>query len=152
VATFIMDVRGGKALAAKLRKLPNKISNKIQRKGLRAGAKLIQRAAKKLAPKDTGLLRSSLRVRAGKPRKGKVAVRVMTGEGDYKGETFYGSFLEYGHRLGHRKLGSQRKMIPAKPYMKPAFEQNKDAAVKAVRQAIREGIREAKSITRRGGK
>jgi HK97 gp10 family phage protein len=90
-----------------------------------AGAEPILDAAKNLAPVDTGLLRSSLKAIKERARKSSHLVRVQTEDGDYKGEAFYASFHEYG-----------TKKMPARPFMRPAFDQNVSNAIDIIGQHI----------------
>jgi HK97 gp10 family phage protein len=109
------------------------MQKKILRKGLRAGAKVMQDAAKALAPVRTGKLQSSVKVRSGKSKKGVIKINVGIGAKDFQGETFYGGFVEWLHRIGKRSLGDARKVVPANPFMEKAFEASKDnAQVKAI--------------------
>lgn len=94
---------------ARMRALPAKIQSKVLRPALRAAAKPIAAEAKSNIDKDnspnwpdTGRLKRSIRVRAAKRRKGVVGVRVVTGKDFFAGETFYGAFREFGHKIGKR--------------------------------------------------
>jgi HK97 gp10 family phage protein len=138
-----VTLEGGAALERKLKALDDKVSKKIVTKALRAGAKIILTAAKTAAPKRLGLLKKSLKVRAAKRKKGNIRFVVQTAYGDFKGETFYSAFLEYGHLAGSRKLES-RQPVPAQPFLGPAFESKKDEAAQAITAVIRQGILDAK--------
>jgi HK97 gp10 family phage protein len=145
-------------LDRKLKLLPKKVAGKISRKALRAGSKVILKEAKALAPVATGTLKASLKVKSGKRKRGFVSVQVQTADGDYRGETFYGAFLEYGHKSGKRNQGKvisvrrgkrgrpkitrddKRKTVPAKPYMAPAFVRKKYAALAAIKAELHRGI------------
>jgi HK97 gp10 family phage protein len=137
-----VTLEGGAKLERKLKALDAKVSKKIVTKALRAGAKIILTAAKAAAPKQSGTLKKSLKVRAGKRKKGTVRFVVQTATGDFKGETYYAAFLEYGHKAGSRKL-ENRKVIPAKPYLGPAFDSKKEEAAKAIADSMRHGIKDA---------
>lgn len=54
-----------------------KLARAIERKGLRAGAKLLQRHAKTLAPVLSGQLKRSIKVRAGRRSRLKQTVNVV---------------------------------------------------------------------------
>ena len=80
-----------------LRELPQKLVKGALRKSLRESAKIIQRGAKFRAPQKSGLLAKTIKVRAFKrTRKAVVGFTVGTAAGDYRGQTFYGGFQEYG--------------------------------------------------------
>lgn len=148
-------LEGDKELLKNLQSLKKNVSTKIVRGALRMAAKGIQWTAKQNAPVDTGLLRTAIKVRATKKRKKDViGINVITGEGDYKGRTFYGSFIEYGHRRGKRtasikraqKLGhspfDNRPWVAPKPYLRPAFEAEKGPAVRTIQREIGRGVRD----------
>jgi len=133
-----ITLEGAAALEKKLNLLDAKVSRKIVSRALRAGAKVILDKAKQLAPRGkSGKLYKSLKVRAGKRKKGVIRFVVQTKDGDFKGETFYGAFIEFGHKAGSRKLGNSRKSIPAKPYLGPAFDSKKDEALDIMLGVIR---------------
>jgi len=58
--------------------------------------KIVASRVKALVPVDSGLTRSSVKVRAAKRSRKGFGINVQIGEGDYKGETFYAAFVEYG--------------------------------------------------------
>jgi len=94
-----------------LRTLPAKLVKGALRKSLRESAKTVLRGAKFRAPRKSGLLIKTLKVRAFKrTRKAVVGFTVGTAAGDYKGQTFYGGFQEYGWRPTgrHRQSGAIR--------------------------------------------
>ena len=74
-------LEGAAELEKKLRSLDAKVANKISKKAVRAGAKVVLTKAKQLVPKKSKLLSKSLKVRAGKRRKGTIRVSVQTKDG-----------------------------------------------------------------------
>lgn len=102
----------------------------IARKVLRRCSKVIHEEAKQRAPKDSGLMANRLKVRAAPRRRGRIGVEVRIGaEGFYKGKTFYGAFVHFGHRIGKRlakavlkHYGETRKFVPANPFMEDALQ------------------------------
>lgn len=141
-----ITIHGAKELERKLRALPLKVENKIARKALREGARPILAEAKQQVPVKSGLLRRKLTIRAGKrSRKHGPRIVVQTSEGLFKGEAFYGGFVHFGHRIGPRRLGPSRKLVPANEFLKRAAEKSKDQAGRIVVQQVEAGIiREAK--------
>lgn len=126
-------ISGLEPLLKKLKTLEPKIAKKVLRQSLRAGAKIIQTAAKAKAPVKSGQLRKAIKVRAQKrTRRGTIGVNVSVGEKDFAGEVFYGSFIEFGS-----------SKMPARPFMKPAFQENKAAALQVIQDGIAAGIEEA---------
>lgn len=89
-------VQGDKALGKALKRL-GPAANKILRKVLRAGTKEVANEIKSIAPVgETGQLKRAIKVRAAKRKKGRIAFMAQIGEGSFKGETFYGSFVDLG--------------------------------------------------------
>jgi HK97 gp10 family phage protein len=145
---------GAKELQAALDALEKKTVTKFSRTAVREGAKVVQRAAKAKAPKRSGKLRRSIRVRAKKnKKKGEVAFLVTSGAGDnvFKGETWYGAAVEFGHKVGKRPsgvrgaiskfLGDNRKQVPPHPFLAPAFQAAADAAASAITAKLWELIK-----------
>lgn len=127
---------GAKGLEKALRELGPKVGRKVLRQALKKGGDPILADAKANAPVKTGLLRDSLKVRAGKRvKKGRVTRTVQTKEGDFKGQTYYSAFHEYG-----------TSKMRARPFMRPAWDRNKARSLNVVMDEIRAGVeREAKS-------
>jgi HK97 gp10 family phage protein len=123
-----VSITGGKALLRDLKQLPDKLSKKVLRVSMRDASKVILKAVKKEAPKRSGQLRKAIKVRSSKRRKNKIGFRVSMAAGDYKGDAFYGSFIEFGWRSGPRRLGSKRKQQPARGYMQKAFKASAKSA------------------------
>jgi len=120
----------------------------ILKDALKAGGKIIQAAAQshvKDGPnkKDhkPGTLRKSIKVRMSS-RGGNVRAFVGTGSKDnlYSGKTFYGGFVEFGHKLGRRKLGNARRDVPAHPFMSLAVKEKRDQAGAVIIETIRAGL------------
>lgn len=124
-----VTISGDKALLKALGNLPKIVAKKALRQAMRPAMKIVQDSAKKNAPVDTGLTRKSIKVRAMKRSTKFIGIDVLIGEGDYKGKTFYASFVEYG----------TSKMAP-KPFMKPAFtgvgDVAKTYAINKLRQLV----------------
>lgn len=152
-------VHGLKELNAKLKALPDKLAVKVLKGALMEAAQPILHAARSKAPVDTGLLVSSIKVRSGVSiRRGVVRATVGTSSGDYHGDEFYAAFIEYGHRQGKRtrwvkakgklgklqaaveKAGDSRPFVPAQPFMRPAFDENKEKALRIFVEELRAGL------------
>lgn len=125
----VLNIEGAKELEKKLLSFEPKLGKKIIRQALRSGAKLILAEAKANVPVDTGALRDSLKVRAMRKRKHRYGVMVQTSEGWFKGEQFYGAFVEFG-----------TDKMAAQPFVRPAFDSEKEAAEKTIVDGIRQGI------------
>lgn len=122
-----IDIRvfGDKELQRKLKALPLILQKKILRSAMRAGGKIVLDSAKQRVPVDTGALQASLKLRAMKRSKNVLGVQILTGKGFFVGKQFYGAFLE----LGTHKL-------PARPYLRPALEENRTSVLGLMQQEI----------------
>ena len=122
-----IDIRvlGDQALERKLKRLVPKLQKKILRKAMRKAIRPVLAAAKEKVPVDTGALRDSLKIRAIKPRRGRFGVGVVTGKDLFKGDQFYGAFVELG-----------TKKQPARPFLRPALKENEEGAKRTLRREI----------------
>jgi HK97 gp10 family phage protein len=132
---------GGDELFRRLHELPAKVAKTIGRRALRDGAKEILLQAKANVPVRSGRLKKSLKVRAGKQRKKEtISVLVSTGKKWFTGDTFYGAFVEFGHRFGRRRLGNSRRKVDGKRFVERAYEERREAAATRVLDSLRTGI------------
>lgn len=92
-------ITGDKKLDKKLQELGATLAKKYMRKATREVAKDVLKDARSRVRVKTGKLRKSLKVRAMK-RRGRMITEIghviTTGEDLFKGDTFYGGFLEFG--------------------------------------------------------
>jgi HK97 gp10 family phage protein len=84
-------IEGLAELDRMLKELPAKLEGTVVRGGLRAGATVLQKAARELAPVRTGKLRESIKVSTG-IRNGRVYARVRAGGKD----AYYAHMVEFG--------------------------------------------------------
>lgn len=127
--SLTMDTR---ELDAQLTALPKSLANKGARKATRAAAKVVLEDAKRLVPIDTGELERSLKVRARKRsrrNKGTVGHAVVTGEDLFRGDQFYGGFVELGTQ--HRE---------ADPYLRPALWGNQAKIFDEYKKVLRQWL------------
>jgi len=101
---------GDKELAKMFDQLPVTLQKKAMRKAAREAAKVVHQDALELVPKRTGALRASLKVRAAKFRsrkegRTKVGSAVITSDGFFKGDQYYGGFLEFGTKPRYTQTG-----------------------------------------------
>lgn len=103
MAREILQIRGFDELDRKLKTLDKKVQKKVLRSSVKEAMTIVLHAARSAAPVLTGLLVSTLRVVAkSSRRRGTVSAVVRTKDGDFKGDTFYGAFIEFGHKIGRR--------------------------------------------------
>lgn len=106
---------GGKELARALRKLPEKVALKIERKAARRAMKPVLQTARATAPVDSGAMRRGLRLTSrAKLRTGVVTVKVDTGKrkpnAGKEDDPFYAGWVEYGtkERVVRHPYGRER--------------------------------------------
>lgn len=135
-----VKIEGLREAERALKDLGPDVARRVLRTAVKKGAEPMLHAARSKAPFDEGLLVSTIKVRTGvNRRRGSAAAKVTTKDGDYKGESFYGSFIEYG-----------TDKMPAQPYLRPAFDENKERSVIIIKAEIAAGvIREAKKAERK---
>lgn len=173
-------VEGLDDLKRKMALLVNRVRNKVVSQGLRAGAQPILQEALKRVPVKSGALRASLKIRVNpEKRRSEQSIAVLTGKGFFRGETYYGGFVHFGHRIGRRSAGilrlqssksrargrnaklliqkrieriDTRKRVPAHPFLFQAYDARRDQAATIARDSIVAGInREVDALGSTGG-
>lgn len=133
-----VQVKGLRELQVAMRDLPQKLRRRTIQKALRDAAMPMRQDARAKVPKDTGTVRRNIVVQRSKKFNGRngvfgVVMRVrkinkrMRAKG--QGDPFYWTFVEFG-----------TSKMPARPFMRPAFEANKQKALEIIRLQIRAGI------------
>lgn len=140
-----MRVSGFADLRKQLRGLPKAVGSKILRNGLRAGARVIRDEARIRAPKKSGRLAKSIKVKARKKKGGVIGVKVVTGTREElqirkDDPYYYPQHVELGHKAGG--INKSGKPVPPHPYMRPAFDSKVGQAEQAIRQEINRGMDE----------
>ena len=134
------DLRGAAELARLLDAMPRKLSKVLLVRALRKGAQRLQREMRSRAPKRSdaqtkagrkpGHLRRNIRVRSAQGRGDSApAVDVYLSKG-----AFYGKFLEFG---------TSRQ--PARPWMRPAYDAEIQAAIDDISAQLGKEVNEAVS-------
>lgn len=113
-----------------LRNLPQNIQNNVMTGAVRAGAKTIADEAKELVPIDTGDLKKSIKPkkRRAKRYQTKFTISPVRGKG------------MAGWRAHFVEFGTSKQS--AQPFMRPAYENNDDKAIKAIGEYIHKRIPE----------
>lgn len=147
----MIKVEGLKELQAALNQLPLEIQRRPLRSAVSAAAKVIVDDAKRRVPVKTGNLQKSIiRYRSrSESAVGRETFSVAVKKGKQKyadtkrnrrlrrvgksyqtaGEAFYWRFLEFG-----------TKFMPAKPFLRPAFESQKAKAVEVIKTKLADAI------------
>ena len=133
---------GAQAIIDHLTGLGGRVAKKVVGQALRAGAKVVHEAAVASVPRRSGTFAGSLRVRSMR-RRGGVGMRVRTQEGWYRGDAFYGAFVEFGHKVGRRPTtgsADARRVIPGRHDIEKAAERVAPAATDAIADTLAAGI------------
>lgn len=141
-SSVTVRVDGLRELGDRMKSLSKDVNNRIGRAATAAGAVVIRNAAQAKVPVDTGNLKKNIivkRLPKGESpltsehivtvRKGKLTAKQ---KGSGLKDAFYGSFVEFG-----------TAKMPARPYLRPAFDQNKERAVEAIKDRIDKRLKKA---------
>jgi HK97 gp10 family phage protein len=137
-----VKVEGLRELGERMKSLSEDVNNRIARAATAAGAVVIRKAAQSKVAVDTGNLKKSIivkRLPKGETqltsehivtvRKGKVTAKQ---KGAGLKDAFYGRFVEFG-----------TAKMPARPYLRPAYDENKQKAVEAIKDRIAARLKKA---------
>ncbi len=124
-----VKMEGGDAVRGVLNKLPARIERKVLIKGLRAGAKVILKEARRLVPVRTGTLKRSLGIVVIRGRgKAELAVAARSGK-QRKYDGWYAHLVEFGPVKSR-----------AHPFLRPAMDAKEQEAVDEASRVIRDQI------------
>lgn len=139
-------VRNLDRLDRKLSRLSKLASADVLERALHAGAEEILNSAKDKAPYKTGTLRRSLHSETGEKSGARVSVLAGT-------DLEYAAMQEFGgtvvpkkgrflvFEIDGKKIFARKVTIPAHPYLRPAFDEQKGEAVKVFRLAVGDQVR-----------
>lgn len=127
------QVHGLKDIEKNLKALPAKIQKNALRAGIRAGLGVYRKEARQKAPKRTGALRRSIKVKMRRAKYGMLQGDLVTG-------VPYGHLVEFGTQVRHTKSGKSTGAMPARPFFRPAFDTQTKAAEAAVAAKLRKYI------------
>ena len=137
INTGTFSITGLADLEKRLQDFPDKLARNVLRKAMASGAAVIRDEARRLAPKDTGEMARDIMIKRAKQTKGsngfEYQVFVRTGKKsrlagkkrNVSRDSFYWRFQEFG-----------TSKMPAHPFMRPAFDAKKEAAVEAIRDRL----------------
>ena len=123
-------IEGGAELARKLAALGDAVAGDVLAAAVRSGGLLVEADAKRRAPYRTGTLRRSLHTEV-EASGGKAEASVGT-------DVIYAARLEFGFQ-GKDALGREYHQ-PPRPYLRPALDENMDAAAQEIGDALRAAI------------
>lgn len=146
-----LTITGGQELADLLSALPARMANNVMRNALYAGAAVIRDEARRLAPlghpplpkgESPATLRRGIVATRARGSRDTLAAKVHLTK-----DAWYGRLVEFGHRIAAggslrwgRKRGRQVGAVAPHPFMRPAFDSKRQAAVDAIAEYAREKI------------
>jgi len=124
-----IEIKGIDELLKNLRKLPERVQNRVVVGAIRASAKPLISEARARVPVNTGNLKKSIGVTKRRSKNKNIihfSVSPRKG-GKYNG--FYGHFLEFG-----------TSKMSARPFLRPAFEAKGEETIEAAKQYMAKRI------------
>lgn len=139
--------------------IPEHYHGKVLQKALAAGARPIVAEARNLAPVQSGVLRKS--IYSGRDRKNSTAtleqrlIAVRSGKRFQKAgkDAFYWRWVEFGrgeitagksrilfNKRTNEAFGKTVRAVPAKPFLRPAFQTRRNEAVGKIRDTLAKEI------------
>jgi HK97 gp10 family phage protein len=144
-----LDLSGDKKLLRQLQAMGKAAASKEVRSASRSSMKIMQKEAKRLAPRDKGTLRKNILLRSGKRSRSKFQHWVAWArrdkfdiDDDAKG--YYPASMEYGNKkIKDKKKG---RILPAQPHIGPAWtKKRKQIETRMSRSLKRIVLRAAKT-------
>jgi len=142
-----IEITGIENVCDRMKELSDKAKGELGEKALQAGAEPIKAMAIALCPVKSGATKEAIAIHKGNARDGQQSVVVGTSAKFFTGKVFYSAFVELGHYLGKRarikffgKTTENRTFIEPKPFMRPAYEANKEQSVKIITDTLKEGL------------
>jgi HK97 gp10 family phage protein len=114
-------ITGAKELDRVLSELPKRLQRKVVTQALRAGAKPMLEEARNSIPVKSGLTKKDIKIRAIPAKESRAPAIAIAGSLAKAGRAYIMRFLE----LGTSKM-------PAKPFLRPAFDNNSARSLEIV--------------------
>jgi HK97 gp10 family phage protein len=137
IKTGTISITGLADLEKRLMGFSDRIAKNIMRGAISAGAALIRNEARRLAPKDTGEMARDIMIKRAREVRGsgKIEYQVFVRTGkksrmagkkrDVNRDSYYWRFVEFG-----------TVKMSAKPFMRPAFDGQKEAATVRIKEYL----------------
>ena len=143
-----VEVKGLNKLLKKLRELEPKVARKAMKEGVQAGGKVFLDGMKQRVAVETKTLLKSLGKRQKSYKRGKVftyfvGVRTKMGRSvtvPGKSKPQFRSPTKYAHLV---EFGAPEANVRAQPFIRPAFDEGKAAAIAAVESRLKAAIASA---------
>lgn len=135
MADINFTVTGLAELSKKLKEMPVKLARNGLRAAVNAGAEVIRKDAVSRVPVDTGRLKKSIYKKQIREKSNNLQQTFFVGARNGKKyrqadkDAYYWRFLEFG-----------TSKLPARPFLRPAFDARKNDAVDAIGRKLKERI------------
>lgn len=134
-----IDLPDAKQLERRLDRIGNLAAGKAIRKAMRKAWRPVLDTAKAIVPYETGALHDELKLKALRRSRTRAGIEVATPERanlgiDSDDPGYYPAILEYG---------STRTGQIAYPYLRPAFDQNRQSSLRIFETELARAVREA---------
>lgn len=126
-----VKITGAKELDNALSMLPKRIGRKILLQALRLGAKPMLGEARNSIRVDSGLTKKDIKIRAVPAKESSAPAVAIAGSNAKSGRAYIMRFLE----LGTSKM-------PARPFLRPAFDNNAEQTLNIIGQELGRRIEE----------
>lgn len=135
-----VQLTGFKELSRKLETLGRKRGKVVVRKAVNKAATPMVKAARRLAPVgETGNLKRGL-TKAVRSYKAGALIVAFIGNKRGQGGAAHAHLVEFGTVERYHKSGKSVGAMPAKPFMRPAFDQTKDQQLSILAREIGAGL------------
>ena len=137
MAAGTIVLTGSAELNRKLATLAGPKAKAAIRKASREALRPVAAAAKANAPRRSGALSKSIKVRAMARSRTRIGSRVTTsaGSNEFSGKTYYGGFQEYGWKSGRRTRNADLGMDPTRWARRTAAQKAQAKARDAARKS-----------------
>ena len=137
-----LELHGLEGLKAQLEELKAEAAGRAVARAARLAFKPVLATAQALVPVDTGLLRDSIKISVVRPGDGGAVVHVGLSLRPIKGAAKLGRRTASAHWRWHFvELGTRN--MAAKPFLRPALDQNAQRVVDVLREELAKGIARA---------
>jgi len=130
-----IEIIGASKLKLQLERLSDNLAAETLERAALAGAEIVREDASRRAPRQTGKLARSIVAEVASKSRNEVSVHVGPSE-----DAFYGMFVEFGHAIKKSRKGSVLGHVPAKPFLRPAFDENEDRVKNEVGRVLRAAL------------
>jgi HK97 gp10 family phage protein len=129
-----IEITGLQETIRNLGELEDKLAKQALRKALQAGVNVMGNAVMARTPVDTGLLKESVGTAVTVRSDGRSGIASV----GFGRQGYVARMIEFGHRIvGHKpKKKDTGKHVPARPFIRPAFDASAEKAVDAFTAVI----------------